>query len=218
MLARGRVLKLDVSANDVTLVPVSGSAEIPTARLLPKAVVDAAENAALIVSQAEARAKTILEEAEASAQETRAKAAEDGRAEGAAALASAWLRLRAEEAARDERELEGTLSLARMIAERLLGETLALDPSRVLGIARQALAQARLARRITIFAHPEDAALLAREKAALGLEPAVVELHADATLSRGSLRLETDLGILDADLAPQLDRLIAALRDGLRTG
>jgi flagellar biosynthesis/type III secretory pathway protein FliH len=99
------------------------------------------------------------------------------------------------------------------MAERLIGESLELDPGRVTAIARQALANVRRVRTVAIFAHPEDAPVLRQDIERLGLEGAAIEIHADPARSRGSLLMRTDLGTLDADLCLQLDRLAAALRD-----
>ena len=104
------------------------------------------------------------------------------------------------------------------MAERLIGESLALDPAKIVAIANQALGSARQARRIALKAHPDDAEALRREIARLGLEGAAIEIHVEPARSRGSLLLETDLGILDADLSIQLDRLARSLRDSLRSG
>ena len=82
---------------------------------------------------------------------------------------------------------------------------------------RQALGSARQARRIALKAHPNDAAALRREIALIGLEGAAIEIHVEPARPRGSLLLETDLGILDADLSIQLDRLARSLRDSLRS-
>jgi flagellar biosynthesis/type III secretory pathway protein FliH len=41
-------------------------------------------------------------------------------------------------------------------------------------------------------------------------------VNADATLTRGSLVVHTDLGTIDAQLRPQLDRLAKALREAMR--
>jgi flagellar biosynthesis/type III secretory pathway protein FliH len=43
----------------------------------------------------------------------------------------------------------------------------------------------------------------------------IVDIRADPLLSRGSLRIHTNLGNLDAQLTPQLERLAKALRDAL---
>ena len=59
------------------------------------------------------------------------------------------------------------------------------------------------------------APLLERALAASELAPPVVVV-VDAKRARGSLRLDTELGSLDADLAPQLDRLAEKLREALR--
>jgi flagellar biosynthesis/type III secretory pathway protein FliH len=88
----------------------------------------------------------------------------------------------------------------------------------VVNLARQALAEARGARRLSIVAHPEDAKLLSGSLASLGVAVETVRLVPDATRTRGSLRIETDIGVLDADLAPQLDRLALRLRETLANG
>ena len=77
--------------------------------------------------------------------------------------------------------------------------------------------EARGARRVTIIAHPEDARFIEQ---ALALVQAGGAAHvlADPERPRGSLRLDTDIGVLDADLAPQLDRLLPKLRESLRHG
>ena len=81
--------------------------------------------------------------------------------------------------------------------------------------ARQALAEARGARRITLVAHPEDAKLLEISLPVLGVDQATVLVRSDPTRSRGNLRLETEIGVLDAELAPQLERLSLKLRETL---
>jgi flagellar biosynthesis/type III secretory pathway protein FliH len=82
-------------------------------------------------------------------------------------------------------------------------------------MARQTLAAASQARRIEVRAHPDDAEALSSHLASLGLEEAAIEIHADPSRTRGSLLFDTDLGILDADITIQLDRLTRSLRDGL---
>ena len=42
-----------------------------------------------------------------------------------------------------------------------------------------------------------------------------IEIREDPALGRGELRLQTDLGNIDARLAPRFERLAAALRDAL---
>jgi len=186
-------------------------------RVVPPLVVAAAEEARAIVERAEQKARSILDTAREEAAALRARTADEGRADAAAAIARQTLALAAQERAIDERALDRLVDLARLLAERLLGEALRLDPSRVTALARQALTEAQAAQRIEIAAHPEDVPLLERELAAAGAD-AVVHVVSDTERARGSLRFETDLGTLDADLAPQLDHLTKKLRAALSDG
>jgi len=92
-----------------------------------------------------------------------------------------------------------------------------VHPERIVEMAKRALEEVRGARKATIEAHPLDADVLKAHLDALGLPAEAAEIVGKDDLSRGSLVLHTDLGTLDAKLAPQLDRLAAALRDALRT-
>ncbi|MDQ2646323.1 MAG: FliH/SctL family protein, partial [Myxococcota bacterium] len=64
---------------------------------------------------------------------------------------------------------------------------------------------------ITIVAHPDDLPELERALRQGELER-VTRVVPNAERTRGSLRLETEIGVLDAELSVQLDRLVAALR------
>jgi flagellar assembly protein FliH/type III secretion protein L len=211
-LAKGRVIKGPAVGAKVVDPPAARAG-----RVIKSEVADAALEAARKIEAAEERAGRIVADAEEAARAVREGAREEGRRAGAAEVAGAWIKLRSEEEKKLERDLDRTLQLATVMAERLLGETLSLDPARVLAIAKQVLASARQARRIALKAHPDDAEVLRREIAQLGLEEAAIEIHVEPARSRGSLLLETDLGILDADLSIQLDRLARSLRDGLRS-
>jgi flagellar biosynthesis/type III secretory pathway protein FliH len=196
-------------------VPVRSTA--PLARVLPPATVAAHDESRAIVQRAEQRAAELLARAEAEAASLRAHAADQGRGEAAASFAARSLSLAAREHAIDEHSTDRLVDLARLLAERLLGEALRLDPSRIAALARQALTEAQGARRIEIAAHPEDAALLAKELEVAGFEQAA-RILPDPTRSRGSLRIETELGSLDAELAPQLERLAKKLRSAMSHG
>jgi flagellar assembly protein FliH/type III secretion protein L len=165
------------------------------------------------------QAEAILAAAEASAQATRLDAAKHGEAdarEGARAeLAAAWIALRAAEDQRAARDLDRAIDLAVLLSERLLGEALAVDPTRIAAIARQVLAEARGVRRIRIEVAPGDADGLASRLAELGLPDGSIGIEVAHDLARGSLRMHTDLGIIDAPLTLRLERLARALRDAL---
>jgi len=213
-LPRGKIVKGPVRG--ATSVPIAPRDQRP-ARLLKASEARASMQAAVRIAAAEEQARAIQAEAEETARTLRDQARDEGRQEGVAELVAAWVKLRTEQNARDERDLDRLTELARAIAERLLGESLGLDPTKVASIARQALAFARQSRRVSVRAHPTDAEVLGRHIASLGLEQAALEIHADPTRPRGSLLLDTDLGTLDANLTIQLDRLARSLRDSFRS-
>jgi flagellar biosynthesis/type III secretory pathway protein FliH len=212
-LSRGRVLKAD-SGSDVQTLPriLPGTRH---ARVVPRRVLEAQEEAARILEEARTRAAELVTSAELAVQDVRVRAEAEGRAEGVAKVAARALALARHEARAAERQLDQLVELARLLAERLLGEELALDPNRVSALARQALREARGARRITIVAQPADAEILKRDLAELGIDAHLVSIESDAARARGDLRLVTDIGILDAELAPQIARLAAKLRETL---
>jgi type III secretion protein L len=214
-LVKGRVVRSQAALGAKTVMLAGGFGDA-RGRVVQRAVAEAAREASDRMTRAEQGARAILDDAERTARSMRDQARAEGRQEGAAELAAAWIKLRAEENARDERDLDRTVELARAMAERLIGEAIVLDPAKIVSMARQTLASARQARHVVVRAHPADAETLRTHLSSLGLEQAAIEIHADEARTRGSLLLETDLGILDADLTIQLDRLARSLRDGLR--
>jgi len=216
MMRRGRVLSR-AEAAELAPLPRLASPErgLPFGRVAPKSLVDASAEAARIMAKAQAEARALLASAERRAADLKLLAETEARAEASAKLAAHALALATYEAKADERALERTVALARLLAERLLGASLAAAPEQVVALARQALGEARGARRLNIVAHPEDAELLTRSLPSLGVAIETVRVTPDGSRERGSLRIETDIGVLDADLAPQLDRLALRLRETL---
>lgn len=214
-VTRGRLLRAE-SVHDVKPVALCTTAPVPFGRRVPRAIVDAGEHARRLVAEAEERARLLLESAARAAGDARLAAEAEGRADGIAAVAAKAVALAALEARADERGLERSVELARLLAERLLGEELRQDPARITALARRALGEARGARRVRVVAHPDDAARLEAERETLGAALDVLEIVADPARSPGDLRLETEIGVLDAALAPQLDRLTQKLRESLK--
>jgi len=216
MMARGQVLTREQAESAQPLrrqaLPERG---LPFGRVVPRALVDASAEARRLLAQARVEAQTLVAKAERRAADLKLLAEAEARAEASAKLAAHALSLATHEAKADERGLERTVSLARLLAERLLGASLAIAPEQVVSLAQQALSEARGARRLSIVAHPEDAKLLLQSLPSLGVAIETVRVVSDDARARGSLRIETDIGVLDADLAPQLDRLALRLRETL---
>jgi flagellar assembly protein FliH/type III secretion protein L len=173
---------------------------------------EARERAERIVREARERAGEILKGAEQQAREVVASAAREAAMEQEATLAARWLGLTKSKAVAIEREADRWVSIAVALAERLLGSALAMDPSRVVDLTRTVLDEARGARRVVLHANPLDAEALRTHLAKAGFEPCSAEIREDPALGRGDLRLQTDIGNIDAQLAPRLERLAAALR------
>jgi flagellar biosynthesis/type III secretory pathway protein FliH len=176
----------------------------------------AREVAKELVARARAEAAAITVEARAAAEAHATSAAAEARAVEEARGAALYLRIKQEDEHRAERDLDRSIALAVVLAERLIGAALEHEPELVIQLARQALAEARGARRATIDASPLDAEPLRRHLVDAGFDSHAVDIRSDPAMPRGSLRISTNLGTLDARLSPQLERLAAALRDPLR--
>ena len=218
-LGFGRVIPAPDADERTTEVhaPKPRASRLPYGRVAPQNVVDAAEQARAIVARAEAEAAELLARARREAAEHRLKVEVEASAEASARVAAHALALAVREEQALERQLDRVVEVARVLAERLLGEALGLEPRRIAAIARRALEEARGARRVTIVAHPDDAALIELALRS-GQAGSAAEVQADPERARGSLRLDTDIGVLDADLAPQLDRLLPKVRESLGHG
>ena len=215
MTARARIVR-DGGARSAPLLPADTTG--PAGRRIVREEAEGRAAAERILAEAQAKADAMVAEATVRAAEQGAAALDEARARGEAEIAARWLTLRQAESRRTERESDRIVPLAVALAERLLGAALELDPARIASLTRAVLDEARGARRARIDAHPVDAGELARALETGGLELPTVEIHADAALARGELRLHTELGTIDARLAPRFERLAVALRDALDAG
>jgi flagellar biosynthesis/type III secretory pathway protein FliH len=184
------------------------------ARRMPRAIVDAHAEAAQIVADARAHADDIVAAATANASSLAEQVAKEAREKELARLAAEVIVVRAGAERRAERELDRTLELAVLLAERLVGEAIAVEPARIGALALHALKETRGARQMRIEVNPADASVLHEVLASLG--EGVATLEPSPELSRGSLVVHTELGRVDARLTPQLSRLAEALREVLR--
>jgi flagellar assembly protein FliH len=187
----------------------------PQWRRLSRESLEARSKAEAIVLQARAHADAIVAQAKRDAEASVATAAREARERAETDLAARWLALRQRELETTESGSGRVVALAVALAERLLGAALELDPARITSLARAVFAEARGARRAKVDAHPADASVLRDQLTTAGLDVQSIEIREDSTLARGELRLQTDLGNIDARLAPRFERLAAALRDAL---
>jgi flagellar biosynthesis/type III secretory pathway protein FliH len=185
-------------------------------RRIAREEIEARLTAERIVQEAHTEAEAILVRAAEQAAVTAETALREARAEADAKLTAQWLALRQAESRRMGDDAGRVLTVAVALAERLVGATLELDPTRITTLANGVLAEARGARRAVIHAHPLDAEVLRAHLTASSLDAPSVAIESDESLARGALRLHTDVGIIDAQLTSRLDRLADALRDAFR--
>jgi flagellar biosynthesis/type III secretory pathway protein FliH len=186
------------------------------------AVTEAGRRAEAIVAEANRVLEEASRQVEASAIEASRIVAEahdqaasmidEAAREAGAVSAAAWLVLRSAEA-RGLAASEGlALDVARLLAERLIGRAINDEPALMVDLAREALRTVVRARRVVLRLHPADAESIRDRLNELGIEATAIDVCADPERPRGGLRAETDLGDIDADIGPQLDRLLDVLR------
>jgi flagellar biosynthesis/type III secretory pathway protein FliH len=210
-IARARVIKAAFPTDASTR---RGAEAHPLARRIPADVMDAREEAARIVAAARAEADRITRAARESGARAAEEAAREAREREIARVAAEAIAVRTADERRAERELDRTVGIAALLAERLVGEAIRVEPERIAALANEALCEARGARRVRVEASPEDAPVLARVLAEVGA--AAAEVVPNPELGRGSLLVLTELGRIDARLAPQLERLSEAVREAMR--
>lgn len=169
-----------------------------------------------------AAARAVIEAAEAEAHSLRARAVEDGFAEGlrlgrqesAAALAPAMETLHSavgEAIAARDRIVDGAetraAQLAVAIAEKILVGTIDVQPERVAAVVAGALRGMLDAERIVVCVHPDDIELV--RAAGIAHTDAHIEIHGELRVPRGGALVRTTVGEVDARIATKLD----AVRD-----
>ena len=152
-------------------------------------IVDAEQEAARIVREAEERAATVVEE-------ERARVRDEARA---------LARVEVELARRDLLQgLEAQVPrLALEVARRVVGEALAIEPDRVRALVREALDRVRRASVVRVRVHPDDVPRLGE----LG-----ASIVPDDALSPGDCIVESELGDVDGRLEARFEAIERALR------
>lgn len=213
-LSRARIVKKAFDPARVATAATELDTAPALARRVPAVVLEAKAEATRILEAARREAAAIAREARDDAERTAAEAAATARERELARLAAEILVARTAEEQRRERELHRTVELAAILAERVVGEALAIEPTRIRHLAAEVLRETRGARKLRIEANASDLEPLRGLLDSLGLPMA--ELEANAELGPGSLVVQTELGRVDARLKPQLARLADALHEALR--
>ncbi|MBM4280495.1 MAG: flagellar assembly protein FliH [Deltaproteobacteria bacterium] len=167
-----------------------------------------------LLAEAARGKQTMLDDARAEAARWIAAATAEGGDEGA----SQAQHMRDEIAGLEVRmlkEVEGEVVRAavRVAAEILAAETQAREDA-VVDVAATALVAARTARDINLRVNPRDAGALRAAKARLvaNLTRARdLEVREDRRVGQGGVLIETESGVIDAQLATQLDELARIL-------
>jgi len=220
-LPRGRVIPSHVlgdasgvssAATALASVPADRpTRHAPRARTLPAASLRTYEEAEACLLRARGEAEQLVQQAHLDAARIREAAEKEGQQTAAAALAAGWIHLHAAQARHVTANEQKIMEIARILAEKLLGQALELEPRLVVDLARECVQSVQRASRFVFYAHPLDADTLDRHRDRLGLDVSLVDIESDPSQTRGSLRIETDLGVLDAKVPQQLDLLIEAL-------
>ena len=210
-LTLGRVVRL---AESSALPPKSRQLRL-FGRVVDGEVTRAAERARQIIADAEAAIAEQRLQLEKSLETTRAQMLQQAQADAEVSLAAkaveiAALRWRSLVLARND-----IVELAQVMAERVIGETLHLNPDRLVALAQRCIDEARGSSRIVLYAHPRDAAELSQQLE--DLNPTIqIQVQPEPELQPGDLRVETDVGTVDARIATQLANLAVKIRESFR--
>jgi len=116
---------------------------------------------------------------------------------------------------------EAAVRLTLAVARKVVGDAAAIDEKFVLQIVRRALRWAAEAQRVVIRVHPDDVQLVQEhlpEWLAAVRRSRALQIEADASLTRGGCRVETDACEIAASLQEQLDTIETALVEKAQDG
>lgn len=205
-----------IKGGSATMQPLERRRSEPRrATIVRRERLEALEQAKAILAEARAASEKLRADAQREAEQLRAEAEQRGYEAGMARALADAVRFAIKEEQLDHRQLERSVQMARLIAERLMGRQLETDPAAVADMACAALAEVRGARQVRFVAHPDDVQVIRQALPADALSPMLVEVVAGEHLARGDFELRTDAGRLDASLGPRLTALVRALAENL---
>jgi flagellar biosynthesis/type III secretory pathway protein FliH len=185
----------------------------PADALVRGATVQARE----IVESAQAEAVQLRAAAERERASTLAQAKDAGRQEGLALATELVARAHAVCERVRAAAAQEQLALAIAIARKVVGRELELNRSAVVEIAAQALAEVRDRREVVLRVNPGDAGELRSQQGRLQellARARWLELREDDAVASGGVVVETEAGVVDAQLDAQLAALERVLKEG----
>ena len=167
-----------------------------------------------LIEEAEQKARALLAESERQVVDMIEQAAADGEREGAAQAAHMREEIAGLEA-RMLKEVDGEVVKAALrVARELIAAELHAREDAVVDIAATALGAAKTARDINLRTSPRDAPILRAHKqrlVAVLTRAKDLEIREDKRVKPGGVLIETEAGVIDAQLDTQLDELESAL-------
>jgi type III secretion protein L len=163
-----------------------------------------------MVAQAEAEARAIAEQAEEQSQamvaDSTQKGEEEGRQSAAASLELAEKVNQQMGVGLDKEALEAAVAATKGVVALELKHR----PRAIVDVVKRALGNAKHQKEIFVRVNPKDAVVLRENKRELldVLSRARdVDIREDPTMQQGGCLVETEIGMVDADLNTQIDRL-----------
>lgn len=200
----------------VEATPIGARAPSPGyARVLRREVLDAHDEAARLLDHARAEAERLLQEAQERASNLLREAEGAGHAAGLARATAEAARIAKREDELDARALGRSIEIARLLAERIVGHAITVEPETLEQMARTTAREVRGARQLRFLVHPDDVERIERAlREVAATMPLTVE--GNAALRRGDFELHTDAGTLNASLGARLELLTQSLAEHLR--
>jgi type III secretion protein L len=199
---------------NANVIKVRANNGTPAVSRITKEAHEASLEAREILARARDQAAQLLEDAQHEKEKLLAESTERGYAAGLdqwnEALAEAWKR-RDEFLGRNEVDL---VKLAIAVARKVIGRSVELDQGVVLNTAREVLRSVRSERRVTLKVNPSEEAAVREQAISLkapGSEVGELVIIGNPSIEAGGCIVESDLGIIDAQISTQLASIENAL-------
>ena len=172
-------------------------------KLMKREMYEAAEKANMIIEAAKKKSKEIIVEEQK-------KAYEAGYHEGMSQAVGFIVKAQSyyEQVLKEnEKKL---VELALRIAEKIIGESIKLEPEMVMNIVQRCMLRYKMQNNIIVKINPEDQKIcesLECTRSIVESSGGSVVFESDETIQRGGILIESESGIIDARIDTQLNRI-----------